>query len=490
MTKNNIKHKKDWAEADYKIVVDKISITKQKVKQKEYLTKGKFPVIDQGANKIGGYTNDETKVLNNKLPLIVFGDHTKNVKLINFKFAPGADGVKILQPKINAQLLALFTEILTSKIINKGYARHYQFIEKSKIPIPPLPEQRSIVSKIEKLFSELDNGIDNLKKAQAQLKIYRQAVLKKAFDGEFTREWREQQTDLPLAKELLEQIKKEREVHYQKQLKDWESNVKNWEKIEKEGKKPIKPKKPKELPPLTNEELKELPKLPYGWIYNHLAHAGDLGRGKSKHRPRNDKILFGGKYPFFQTSEVKAQEIITNYTQTYNDIGLSQSKIWPKGTLCITIAANIAETGFLGIDACFPDSIVGFTPFKSIINSKYIDYFFHLAKTEISAWAPATAQKNINLTILENLVIPFCTLLEQHQIVQEIESRLSVCDKTEENIKENLKKAEALRQSILKKAFEGKLLTEAEINECKKQPEWEPAEELLRRIKAEKKEKA
>lgn len=355
-------------------------------------------------------------------------------------------------------------------------------LKKLKLPIPPLPEQRAIVAKLEELFSDLDSGIADLKKAQEQLKVYRQAVLKKAFEGELTKEWREQQIDLPSAEELLEKIKTERENHYQQQLTDWKQEVKQWEENGKDGKKPRKPSKPKELPPLTEEELDEFSLLPNKWLYNYLAYAGELGRGKSKHRPRNDKKLFGGEYPFIQTGEVKAQEIIREYSQTYNDVGLAQSKLWPSGTLCITIAANIAETGFLGIPACFPDSIVGFTPFKSIMSTKYVNYFFNLAKAKIKAWAPATAQKNINLTTLENLVIPYCSLKEQHQIVQEIESRLSVCDKMEESIAESLEKAEALRQSILKKAFEGKLLTETELQACRNEPDWEPAEKLLERI--------
>jgi type I restriction enzyme S subunit len=176
--------REDWIELQYKDVVDKISTTKQKLKQKEYLSKGSIAVVDQGQSEIGGYTNDVSKILKCKLPVIVFGDHTKIVKLISFPFAPGADGTKVLQPKkfIDANLLANFTKILVHKISDKGYARHYQHIEKQNILIPPLPEQRAIVAKIEELFSSLDSGITDLKKAQDQLKIYRRALLNKSFD--------------------------------------------------------------------------------------------------------------------------------------------------------------------------------------------------------------------------------------------------------------------------------------------------------------------
>ena len=340
--------REDWEVLLYSDAVYKISTSKQKLKQKQYLKSGSFPIVDQGQDLIGGYTNDENRVIECDLPVIVFGDHTKIIKLIDFKFAPGADGTKILEPSkyILPQYLKILTEILAFKIKDNGYARHYQHIEKEFLPLAPLNIQRAIISKTEELFSDLDNGIANFKKAQAQLKIYRQAVLKKAFEGELTKEWREKQTNLPTAEQLLKQIKEERQNHYDQQISDWKKAVKEWEKIGKESQRPIKPKKLAELPTLKEDVLDKLPLIPKNWIYNYMAYAGELGRGKSKHRPRNDKRLFGGNYPFFQTGDVKAQKLIKNYSQTYNDFGLKQSKLWKKGTLCITIAANIADTGF------------------------------------------------------------------------------------------------------------------------------------------------
>jgi type I restriction enzyme S subunit len=151
------------------------------------------------------------------------------------------------------------------------------------LPFPPLPEQNQIVAKIEELFSELDNGIENLKKAREQLKTYRQAVLKYAFEGKLTKEWRSlhRRAGNPpeSAEKLLEQIKTEREKHYQKQLEDWE---KVCELVRADGKKkPAKPKKPKELPPLTEKELAELPELPEGWNWRNYrsCRRGGAGHG-------------------------------------------------------------------------------------------------------------------------------------------------------------------------------------------------------------------
>lgn len=129
-----------------------------------------------------------------------------------------------------------------------------------------------------------------------------------------------------------------------------------------------------------------------------LDQLGTVSRGKSRHRPRNDQSLYGGKYPFIQTGDVKSANFyITKYSQTYNEKGLSQSKLWRKGTLCITIAANIAETAILGIDACFPDSIVGFIPFENISDVRYIKYCFDTYQKEMQAMSLGATQDNFSV---------------------------------------------------------------------------------------------
>lgn len=336
------------------------------------------------------------------------------------------------------------------------------------INLAPLAEQHRIVAKIEELFSELDQGVASLKTAREQLNVYRQSLLKNAFEGKLTAAWRTAHRDqLETATALQQRIAHERQTRYQQQLADWQTA----------GQPGPKPKPPKPLPPLTAEELAELPELPEGWAYSYLADMGDLGRGKSKHRPRNDPRLFGGSFPFIQTGEVKAaNQVIRSYSQTYSEFGLAQSKLWPKGTLCITIAANIAQTAFLGFDGCFPDSVVGFTAFEPVVRAEYIDYFIQAARTRIEAYAPATAQKNINLETLENLVVPYCSHTEQEAVLCELESKLSEADQLDQTLATALQQADALRQSILKKAFHGQLV--------KQDKNEEPATALLERIRA------
>ena len=146
----------------------------------------------------------------------------------------------------------------------------------------------------------------------------------------------------------------------------------------------------------------------FGLPVKKLSDLGSLDRGRSQHRPRNAPELLGGPYPLIQTGEVSAAGLyITEYHNTYSEIGLKQSKMWKAGTLCITIAANIAQTAIMTFDACFPDSVVGFVPYDEV-NALYIHYWFSFFQKILEDQAPQVAQKNINLKILSNLnvVVP------------------------------------------------------------------------------------
>ena len=179
---------KGWEILNFKETCFNISLNKIKVKQKQYKQKGKYPIIDQGQDFIGGYFDNDELVVDGIPPFIIFGDHTKVKKYVNFKFIAGADGIKVLKPYDFLIPKLFFYFLHCIQLPDKGYARHYQFLNKAEFPIPPLPEQHRIVAKIEELFSSLDKGIESLKTVQEQLKIYRQAVLKWAFEGKLTNE--------------------------------------------------------------------------------------------------------------------------------------------------------------------------------------------------------------------------------------------------------------------------------------------------------------
>ena len=333
-------------------------------------------------------------------------------------------------------------------------------------PLPPLPEQRRIVAKLEELFSKLDAGVAAVRRTQALLKRYRQSVLHAAVTGELTRAWREAHpAPAETGAALLRRIRAGRRAQWeaaqvakrggQLPLGDgWKSKYVEPEAVDTEG----------------------LPELPEGWVWASLPELGELNRGKSKHRPRDDQRLYGDAYPFIQTGDVRhANGIIRSYTQSYSEFGLAQSRLWPAGTLCITIAANIADTALLGFDACFPDSVVGFITPENHSNIKFVELFLRTAKENIERYAPATAQKNINLEILSKVGVPVPSLEEQKQIVDEAESRLTVLDALSQTLTDELKRAERLRQSILHRAFTGRLVPQDATDE--------PATALLTRLR-------
>ena len=170
--------------------------------------------------------------------------------------------------------------------------------------------------------------------------------------------------------------------------------------------------------------------LPRGWTWGRFPELGKFSRGKSRHRPRNEPSLYtDGKYPLVQTGDVaRAKGIIRSHTGLYNEKGLAQSKLWPVGTMCITIAANIAETGILGMEACIPDSVVGFIPDAELIGAEYFEFFMRTAKARLQDFAPSTAQKNINMGILQSVYVPLPPLAEQRRIVAKVDELMALCD--------------------------------------------------------------
>ena len=400
----------DWIEYKLEELLAYEQPTAYIVNSTDYHESYKTPVLTAGKSFIIGYTNEKIGIYD-KLPVIIFDDFTTASQYVNFSFKVKSSAMKILTA--NPELVLpkfIFYMMQTIQFNHDTHKRYWiQLYSQIKVKIPSLPEQERIVAKIEELFSQLDAAVAELKSVKEKLVIYRQSVLKEAFEGKISSRNKYDYV-------LDNQFRK-----------------------------------------ISSRELEKLSPIPEHWRYVYLSDLGELARGKSKHRPRNDSRLFeNGKYPFFQTGDVKsAQKELIECEKKYGDFGLAQSKLWPQGTLCITIAANIAETCFLGVDACFPDSIVGFTPNEAIVDKAYVRWFIEISKAQLWAFAPATAQKNINLTTLENLIVPYCSLKEQKIIVQDIEEKISVCNNIEQTVDTALQQAAALRQNILKQAFEG-----------------------------------
>jgi len=196
-----------------------------------------------------------------------------------------------------------------------------------------------------------------------------------------------------------------------------------------------------------------------GWKQKTLEEiATTFGRGKSKHRPRNDPKLYGGKYPFIQTGDIRnADHFITEYSQTYSELGLAQSKLWPKGTICITIAANIAETAILDFDACFPDSVIGVVANPKEAEVGFIEYLLQSFKARIQALGKGSAQANINMGTFENERFPFPPVAQQREIVEKLDALSQETQRLTAIYTRKLAALEELKKALLHQAFSGEL---------------------------------
>lgn len=483
--------REDCIECTFEDLLDYEQPTKYIVRSTKYSDDYKTPVLTAGKSFIKGYTN-ETDGIFNELPTIIFDDFTTATQFVDFPFKVKSSAMKILVPTSKlVNMKFVFNCIQVNQVRNDTHKRYWISVyAKKKILLPPLAEQRAILEKTEELFSDLDNGIVNFKKAQEQLKIYRQAVLKKAFEGELTKEWREKQTHLPTADELLKQIKEERQNHYNQQLEDWKKAVKVWEKNGKKGKRPSRISKPKEVVEVKESDIESYEALPSSWKWSRFGNVtykiGDIDH-------KMPKTVENG-FPYLSTGNLNGDgtiDFIGAKTISKEDFDRLALKIKPqKGDIIFPRYGTIGRNILIDFDR---DFLVSYScaiikNITSLMSSKFALYYSlsPVIKKEIKRYTVETTQANIGIASIENFVFPLCSTQEQTQIVQEIESRLSVCDKMEQSITESIEKAEALRQSILKKAFEGKLLSEAEIEQCKQAADYEPASELLKKIQAEK----
>jgi type I restriction enzyme S subunit len=284
--------------------------------------------------------------------------------------------------------------------------------ESLSIPLPPLNEQRRIAAKLDTTLAAVEACRQRLDGVAATLKRFRQAVLAAATLGELTREWREERGDFS------------------------------------------------------------------HWQEKGLAELGEFGRGRSRHRPRNDPRLYGGDYPFIQTGDVANAkgDWLAAHSQTYSNFGLAQSRIWPSSTLCITIAANIADTALLEYPACFPDSVVGFVADRAQVEPLFAKWMIDSVADKLESFAPATAQKNINLAILDQIVFSVPPLQEQTEIISRAQHLFTLADQLEARLTTARKVVDRLTPALLAKAFRGELVPQ--------DPGDEPASVLLERIRA------
>ena len=345
-------------------------------------------------------------------------------------------------------------------------------LKRIPVLVAPIAEQRRIVAKIEELFSELDKGIESLKAARAKLNVYRQAVLKHAFEGKLTAQWREENKDrLETPEQLLARIKQEREARYEQQLQEWKAAVKEWEEGGKSGR---KPPKPKNLLPITVSPVHN----PF-WTrlsLNELAAEAVLGKmldqekntGTSRYYLGNINLRWGK----FDLENLKTMKVEENEIQRYS---------LAKGDLVI------CEGGEPGRCAVWEGTNHTMLIQKALHRvrftesySPYFAYYFMTYAASSGLLSPnftGSTIKHLTGKGLGNVLFPLCTLAEQNQIVHLLDRSFNLCDELDRQIESEIRRSDALRQSILKKAFSGQLVPQ--------DPDDEPASILIERIKAE-----
>jgi type I restriction enzyme, S subunit len=460
-----------WSCLDFDAVFENVPLTGLKIPQKEYEQSGRYPVIDQGAELVGGYTNDADKILALSRPAIVFGDHTKCFKYLSIPFAPGADGIKVLLPKEGILEKYVYHLCKSLRLPDRGYSRHFSFLKKCKFPVPPIDEQKDIVAMIESLLSELDSGIESLKTAREQLKVYRQAVLKHAFEGKLTAQWREENKDkLEPPEQLLARIQQEREARYQQQLEEWKAAIKAWEAGDKEGKKPKRPKAPIRKMDVSSDEVKQLPSLPTGWrwIYpeqiaapeEHAIGIGPFGSNLKVSDYRDSGV------PLIFVRNITRNDFLLNLRYIDND-KFSELYAHSVKPLDLVITKMGDPPGDCEIYpehssvAVLTADCLKFRLFDRVADRRFYMYYIksNFVKRQLGLITKGVAQKKISVERFKTLALPLASYEEQVEIADKIEVVFSLIENQEQVISCSLERAEAFRQSVLKNAFNGRLFS-------------------------------
>ena len=348
--------------------------------------------------------------------------------------------------------------------------------------IPPPSEQVRIVDKIDELFSELDKGVESLNATRAQLKVYRKAVLKHAFEGKLTAKWRERNKDkIETVEQLLARIRREREARYEHQLREWKTSWSSWRTGGQQGFKPKKPLKPKRLPPLFTKDLKGLHVVPSTWRWVRTGEIGLVGTGVTPLKSKSEYYLDGNiawltsgalNDPFVQHPTGYVTE------SAYNATSL---RLYPPHTLVVALYGEGKTRGKCSeilFETTTNQAIAAIVQEGAAAGLRgLLKWFLTKNYEEVRTGSAGGVQPNLNLGIIENTAVPICSISEAKEIEKEIETRFSKADELEEQLVSCLQYSEHLRQSILNRAFRGELVAQ--------DPNDEPASALLDRLKAE-----
>lgn len=395
------------------------------VSSTDYNDAYKIPVLTAGKSFILGYTNESEGVFD-KLPVIIFDDFTTATQYVNFKFKVKSSAMKILH--INSELVTpkyIFYRMQTIQFDHSTHKRYWiQQYSKIKISVPPLPEQERIVARIEELFSKLDKAVETLKTTKQQLAVYRQAVLKEAFEGKYTSKWRKQHPDVS-------------------PMSDFNSIKLNSSAFKD----------------TSGDENSINLNLPISWFQIRFGEIFEVEVGATPSRRIPE--YWGGNINWVSSGEVHFNEINdTKECITENGLKNSSTNLQPTGTVMLAMIGEGKTRGqaaILNKPAAHNQNTAAILVSKTPCQPKYVYYFLKVNYENIRRIGSGNNQKALNKERVRALRFPFTSFEEQKIIVREIEARMSTCDSIEKTVDTALQQAEAMRQSILKQAFEGRL---------------------------------
>lgn len=376
-----------------------------------------------------------------------------------------------------------FVSALTGEQYGVSYpAVKEEQVRSQELQLPPTNEQRRIVERIEAMFDEIDHGVENLKKARATLGLYRQSLLKSAFEGRLTADWRARNADqLEPPEALLARIQAERDTRYKSALDDWQKALTDWRENGEKGKKPSKPKRGNASTTYPMNAIIQVEQLPADWGVAKLVEVIDIVSGGT---PKGVEDCTGSDIPFFKVSDMNSpgnEETVRSaqIRASYEEIARLGLSVFPEGTIIFPKRGGAILTNKkrkLGQYSSFDLNTMGLVNQTDTISNDFL--WFWMLSVNLGDIYDGSNVPQINNKNVEPLSFPICSAGEQAEITRILDERLSAADALEAEIDAGLTRAEALRQSILKQAFSGKLVPQ--------NPEDEPAATLLARIKAEK----
>ena len=461
-----------------KTTLGEISIVKmgQSPNGKSYNKEKEGYLLIGGASDLGNiypspkqYTNEATKLSKTNDIIICIRATIGRLNLSDKVYCLGR-GVAGIEVNANVEAKFIWYSLMNSEayLLKNSTGTTFQQVSSptlKKLPIvyPTSKEtQQAIVNKIESLFDEIDEGIGRLKTAAQQIQQYRQSLLKNAFNGELTKEWRSKHADtLPSENELLAQIQTAREQHHAQQLAGWQTAVNQWEQNGKEGKKPSKPSTLKKLESIEKLNEIELTELPDGWFWERLGlmTLGVEYGTSAKSQPE-------GKVPVLRMGNMQNGKIDwTDLVYSDNDEEIKQYSL-KKGDVLFNRTNSpelVGKTSIIETDekAIFAGYLIRINHLKEITDGRYLTYFLNsmIAKKYGNfVKTDGVNQSNINGQKLINYPFVFCSLEEQKEVANILEQKLTACDQLAAELAKQLKQAELLKQAVLKAAFSGSLL--------------------------------